>query len=455
MKVFCGIDWAENHHDVALVDERGQLVAKCRINDDAAGLATLLKLLAEHGDSAAELIPVAIETSRGLLVASLRATGRPMYAINPLAVSRYRERHTVARAKSDHADAVVLANILRTDTDAHRLLPSDSELVQAIAVLARGGQDAVWNRQQIGNQLRSLLREYFPTAIEAFKESRSGLAAAEARTILAAAPTPALAANLTKARLRRLLIAAGRQRNIDARVDQLHTAFAGEQMRQLPRVEAAFGEQARALILQLDAACRAADHLAGATEEVFTEHPDAAILTSFPGVGTLTGARILAEICDDRSRFTEARNLRPTPARLRSPEPAARASWSCNAGLRISVWAPPDTSGHSQRLPLRATGSAYAGPTTRDVRFRSVNPAPKWPRQPSRFDRVCFDGGQLWHDSTARTGGLRATLARYLTDAQEKNADIQVCALPMSDCILNLLEQSHTIDQLVIVGSSP
>src|SRR3954471_15093266 len=90
--------------------------------------------------------PVAIETSRGLLVVSVRATGRPMYAINPLAVSRYRERHTVARAKSDHADAVVLANILRTDADVHRLLPSDSELVQSIAVLARGGQDAVWNR---------------------------------------------------------------------------------------------------------------------------------------------------------------------------------------------------------------------------------------------------------------------------------------------------------------------
>ena len=93
-------------------------------------------------------------------------------------------------------------------------------------------------------------------------------------------------------------------------IDQLRTAFAGEQMRQLPRGEAAFGEQARALILQLDAACRAADHLAGATEEVFTEHPDAAVLTSFPGVGTLTGARILAEIGDDRSRFAEARNLR-------------------------------------------------------------------------------------------------------------------------------------------------
>jgi hypothetical protein len=192
-------------------------------------------------------------------------------------------------------------------------LPSDSGLVQAIAVLARGGQDAVWYRQQIANQLRSLLREDFPAAIDAFKDSRSGLASAEARALLSAAPTPALAARLTIARLRWLLITASRQRNIDARVDQLRTAFAGEQMRQLPLVEAAFGEQARALILQLDAACQAADHLAQASEEIFTEHPHAAVLTSFPGIGTLTGTRTLTEIGDDRSRFTEA----PKPSRLR------------------------------------------------------------------------------------------------------------------------------------------
>jgi transposase len=332
LTVFCGIDWAENHHDVALVDEHGQLLAKCRIGDHAAGLRALLELLAEHGDNATNLIPVAIETGRGLSVASLRATGRPMHAINPLAVSRYRERHTVARAKSDHADAVVLANILRTDAGSHRLLPSDTELVQAIAVLARGGQDAAWNRQQIANQLRSLLREYFPAAIEVFKEQKSGLASAEARTLLAAAPTPALAGKLTKGRLRRLLIAAGRQRNIEARVDQLRTVFAAEQMRQLPRVEAAFDEQARALSLQLDAACRAVDHLAEASEELFTEHPDAAILTSFPGVGTLTGARILAEIGDDRSRFTDARNLRAYAGSAPVTRASEKASWLCNAG---------------------------------------------------------------------------------------------------------------------------
>ncbi|HUO38422.1 MAG TPA: IS110 family transposase [Mycobacterium sp.] len=310
MNAFCGIDWAENHHDIALVDEHGQLIAKRRIDDDAAGFRELLELLGEYGDTAAEPIPVAIETSRGLLVACLRATGRPVYAINPLAVSRYRERHTVARAKSDHADAMILANILRMDASAHRPLPADTELAQAIAVLARGGQDATWQRQQIANQLRSLLRQYFPAAIEAFHTAKSGLGGAEARVILAVAPTPALAAKLTKPRLRQLLTKAGRQRNIDAWTDRLHTIFAGEQLRQPLRVEAAFGEQARALVMQLDAACRAVDHLAEETAQAFAEHPDAAILTSFPGVGALTGARILAEIGDDRSRFAEARNLR-------------------------------------------------------------------------------------------------------------------------------------------------
>ena len=138
-----------------MVDERGQLVAKRRISDDLTGFRVLVERLAEHGDQAEDPIPVAIETSRGLLVARLRATGRPVYAINPLAVSRYRERRTTTRANSDHADAVVLANILRTDAGAHRRLPAN--------------QDAAWNRQQIANQLRSLRGEYFPAALAAFR----------------------------------------------------------------------------------------------------------------------------------------------------------------------------------------------------------------------------------------------------------------------------------------------
>ena len=162
MDVFCGIDWAEDHHDIALTDREGQLLGRQRISDDAAGFAVLLALLAEHGDSADDPVPVAIETPRGLLVACLRASGRSVYPINPMAVARYRDRHSIAGRKSDHGDAVVLANILRTDIHAHRPLPADSELAQAIAVLARAQQDAVWDRTCAHNKLRSHLREYFP-----------------------------------------------------------------------------------------------------------------------------------------------------------------------------------------------------------------------------------------------------------------------------------------------------
>ena len=105
---------------------------------------------------------------------ALRETGRVIYPINPLAASRYRARYAVSGAKSDATDAVLLANIVRTDADAHRPLPADTELAQAIRVLARAQQDAVWARQQIGNQIRDLLKDFYPAAIVAFAELPDG-----------------------------------------------------------------------------------------------------------------------------------------------------------------------------------------------------------------------------------------------------------------------------------------
>jgi transposase len=310
MEVYCGIDWAEDHHDVALVDRDGKLLARRRIGDDAAGLAGLLDLLAEHGDIPGDLIPVAIETPRGLLTACLRATGRQVYPINPMAVARYRDRHSVAGKKSDRGDAVVLAGVLRTDRHAHRPLPADSELAQAIAVLARAQQDAVWDRTTAHNKLRSQLREYYPAFLAAFASLKGGIMRPEARAVLAAAPTPAGAAQLTLAQLRAILKKAGRSRGVGTEATRLREAFRVPQMRQLPLVEAAMGRQALALLRQLDAACAAAGDLEQAVTESFSLHPDAGIITSFPGLGTLTGARVLAEIGDDRSRFCDAKGLK-------------------------------------------------------------------------------------------------------------------------------------------------
>ncbi len=310
MDVYCGIDWAEDHHDIALADQAGQLLARRRISDDAAGLAQLLDLLAGHGDTAEDPVPVAIETPRGLLVACLRATGRPVYPINPMAVSRYRDRHSVAGKKSDHGDSFVLANVLRTDLHAHRPLPADTELAQAIAVLARAQQDAVRDRTQAHNRLRSHLREYYPAFLAAFAQLKGGIMRPDARAVLAAAPTPADAAKLTLTQLRAALKKAGRTRGIDTEATRLREAFRASQMRQLPLVEQAMGRQTLALLGQLDAACAAAADLEHAVTESFNQHPDAGIITSFPGLGALTGARVLAEIGDDRSRFSDAKGLK-------------------------------------------------------------------------------------------------------------------------------------------------
>jgi transposase len=333
LEIFCGIDWAEGHHDIALVDRDATLLARERISDDAAGLARLLELLAGHGDSAEDPVPVAIETPRGLLVACLRATGRKVYPVNPMATARYRDRHSVAGRKSDKGDALVLANILRTDLHAHRPLPADSELAQAIAVLARAQQDAVWDRTAAHNKLRSHLREYYPGFLAAFAAKAGGIMRPEARVILAAAPAPAEAARLTLAQLRALLKKAGRSRGIDAEAQRLRDALRTPQMRQLPLVEQAMGRQALALLRHLDAACASASDLEAAATESFNQHPDAGIITSFPGIGALTGARVLAETGDDRSRFHDAKGLKA----YAGAAPVTRASGKTRSVTRRHV----------------------------------------------------------------------------------------------------------------------
>ncbi|MCT9093794.1 IS110 family transposase [Streptomyces sp. ASQP_92] len=400
--VFCGIDWAEDHHDVALVDDTGHLLAKRRITDDAAGYQLLLNLLAEYGDTADTPIPVAIETGRGLLVAALNTGTRPIYAINPLAAARYRDRHSVSRKKSDPGDALVLANILRTDRHAHRQLPADTDLARAITVLARAQQDAVWARQQLVNQVRSLLREFFPAALDAFLGKQYGLARPEARAVLTSAPTPARAARLTPAQLRAALKRAGRTRGIDAEADRLRTIFRADYAHQPQAVEDAMGHQLLALIRQLDAACTAAEDLATAVGEHFRRHPDAEILLSFPGLGVQLAARVLAEIGDDRTRFTDARALKA----YAGSAPITRASGKKRyVGRRFIKNDRLITAGFLWAFSsLRASSGA-------DTHYRRRRERGDWHAQAQRhlFNRMigqlhhCLQTGQLFDEQHAFT----------------------------------------------------
>lgn len=401
MDLYCGIDWATDHHDIAVVDAAGRVVARERVSNDAAGFSQLLTLLAEAGDSAEYPIPVAIETDRGLWVAALRETGRVIYPINPLAASRYRARYAVSGAKSDATDAVLLANIIRTDPDAHRLLPTDTKLAQAIRVLARAQQDAVWARQQIGNQIRDLLKDFYPAAVAAFAGlPEGGLARADARVILAAAPTPAQAAKLTPARLRRLLVKAGRRRYLDRDVERLRTVFSGTYLHQPPQIEVAMGIQLTALLRQFDAACTAAVELAEAAIAHFEQHPDAEIITSFPGLGNLAGARVLAEIGDDRARFADTRGLKAFAGSV----PITRSSGKKTVVLHRHI--------KNRRLaavgPIWALSSLRASPGARQ-HFDTRRAAGDWNHQAQRhlFNKFlgqlhhCLQTGQLYDEHRA------------------------------------------------------
>ena len=165
--IFVGIDWAEAHHDVCLLDGAGAVLATRRMPEGLTGVARLHALVAEHTDEPEDVV-VGIETDRGLLVGALLAAGYLVYAVNPLAASSYRERHTTSRAKSDRGDAKVLAELVRTDRHHHRVLTPDSELLGAIKVLARAHQSLIWARQRQTNALRNALREYYPGALVAF-----------------------------------------------------------------------------------------------------------------------------------------------------------------------------------------------------------------------------------------------------------------------------------------------
>jgi transposase len=126
---------------------------------------------------------------------------------------------------------------------------------------------------------------------------------------LAIASTPTAAAALSRARIAAALRRAGRQRGVDELAARLHAALRVPHLRQPPRVERAMGLHALTLLDMLNDAC-AAERLGEATAEAFREHPDYEVITSFPGLGETGGARVLAEIGDDRSRFADPRSLK-------------------------------------------------------------------------------------------------------------------------------------------------
>ena len=300
-----GDDWAEAHHDVCLMDESGTRLAARRLPEGLAGVAVLHEMVAEHTSDAGEVV-VGIETDRGLWVAALVAAGYQVYAINPMAVSRYRDRHRVGGAKSDRGDAKVLADLVRTDRHNHRPVAGDSPGAEGIKITARAHQNLIWARVRHTNQVRNALREYYPAALETFGD----LADRDTLAVLGRAPTPSTGARLTITQIRAALKTAGRRRNLDTTARRIQAGLRGAHLSAAGPVEDAYGTTVASLVRIIAETNRQITELEAALHTRFREHPDAVIYLSQPGLGTVLGARALGEFGDDPDRYTSAKSRR-------------------------------------------------------------------------------------------------------------------------------------------------
>jgi transposase len=307
MRLFVGDDWAEDHHDVELMDAAGRVLAKKRLPEGVAGMARLHELIAQHAQDPDERgedaeVVIGIETDRGPWVAALVAAGYTVYAVNPLQASRYRERHGVSGAKSDTGDAHMLTDMVRTDSHQLRAVAGDSAGAGAVKAVARTHKTLIWDRTRQVQRLRHQLREYFPAALAAFED----LDAPDALELLAKAPDPARAAKLTRAQVSAALKRA-RRRDIPGKATAIMAALRSDQLGQPPAITAAYAATVRSLIAVITVLNEQVKVLESQVEADFGRHPDAEIYLSQPGLGPVLGARVLGEFGDDPDRYASGK----------------------------------------------------------------------------------------------------------------------------------------------------
>jgi transposase len=343
--LFVGDDWAEAYHDVELMDAAGKRLAKARLPEGVAGMARLHAMIGEQlGEDTEDVeVAVGIETDRGPWVRALIAAGYTVFAVNPLSVARYRERHSVSGAKSDLADAHTLADMVRTDSHQLRPVAGDTAEAESVKVVTRAHKTLIWERTRHTQRLRHALREYFPAALEAFED----LDAADTLELLGKAADPASAARLSINQIRGALTRA-RRRDVDAKAARIQAVLRAEHLGQPAVVTAAYAATTRAAVAVLTTLREQVKILQGQVDAHFGRHPDAEIILSQPGLGQVLGARVLAEFGDDRDRYADARSRK----NYAGTSPITRASGKKKAVLARFV--------HNDRLIDALMTQAFA-----------------------------------------------------------------------------------------------
>jgi len=341
--LFVGVDWAEARHAACLMDVGGQVIRRLTIAHTAAGLKGLHAAIGAVEPTAVE-VQVAIERPDGLLVEGLLAAGYVVYALNPKAVERYRERTRMAGGKTDPADAELLARILVTDRDRHQALQPNSAQVEELHVLARQDEAASRDQRRLLNRLRQDLLAVFPAMLEAFPT----LSAVTALAFLECWPTATAARALSPAEIEAFLRQHGHGRP-QAAATRSHAAFQADALAAAPHLALARAGAIQLAARQLLLLHRQRQAWERRLRELLAgdaAHPDGEILLSLPGLDARLAARVLGEIGDRRERFPTSTALQSyagtapvTKASGRARVVVARSA--CNRFLRQALlrWA--------------------------------------------------------------------------------------------------------------------
>jgi transposase len=305
--LFVGDDWAEDHHDVEVQDELGRVIRTARLPEGVDGMTRFHELVSRFlpGDADPSQVLVCIETDRGPWVRALVAAGYQVYGVNPKQAARHRELLSLSGAKSDKADAHTLADMVRTRRHQLRQVAADSDIAEAVKVVARAHQTLIWERTRHTLRLRAALRDYFPAALQAYQAL--SLTGSDTLELLAKAPTPAAAAKLTITQISAALKRAHR-RDIPAKAAAIQQALRAQHLGQADIVAGAYAATVRATIAVLQTLNAEIRTLDGEVEAHFGLHPDAEVYLSQPGIGVILGARVLAEFGDAADRYADAKS---------------------------------------------------------------------------------------------------------------------------------------------------
>jgi len=399
MAAICGIDWADDWHDVRVSDADGGLLAQQRFDHDERGIIALLALLAAHDVELA-----AIERPDGLIVGRLLAAGVTVLAMHPNQVKAARERFRAAAGKTDTFDSYVLCELARTDRHRFPTLAPSSDETAALRALVRTREDLVAARIRLANQLRAQLDCFWPGARRIFSDIDSPIALAFCERY----PSPADARGLGHHRLQAFLdrhAYCGRRpaSELLTRLRSAPTAVLGEL-----EIDAR-----RATVLGLVAALRPiveqisqlTSHIRGAVRA----HPDGPIFLSLfrDPKSSLCAAGLLAEIGDNRHRYPTRDSLAAdagmAPVAIESGKRrTAVFRWACDKRLR-------------NHLATLADSTRHWHPWARDVYHRARHRGADHPHAirilGRAWTRILW---RCWQDRTPYDPTQHQALARHL-----------------------------------------